>query len=129
MKTAEKRMYQRANGYVQKSSFLLILIAGLLMMQTAAWARDGRAIAAAGGARWGYNNANAYGYWYGPTPAQRPANSSGRAASTLPPGYLAKLPDGAVSTVIFGKQYYWANGTDYSAVMYGGRTVYVVANP
>jgi hypothetical protein len=98
-------------------------------------ARDGRIAAAAGGAavgaRWGYNRAvndNNFGWWYAPTPTQTAVAGAGT-VSSLPSGYLDRLPDGAVPIVIFGKRYYFANGTDYSPVFYGGRTVYVVANP
>jgi len=124
-----------AKACARRVILLLSIVAGLTTLLEPALARDGRVAAAAGGAalgaRWGYNRANYdnnFGYWYAPTPTQAAVAGAGT-VSSLPSGYLDRLPDGAVPIVIFGKRYYFANGTDYSPVFYGGRTVYVVANP
>jgi hypothetical protein len=109
----------------------IALLAGAAVLQGAAEARDGRAIAAGAGYRAGYNRNNyglGYGYWGidGAVPSSGGPTDSGTSAPT---NYITKLPADAAAVIIFGQKYYFADGNYYSPVFYNGGTVYVIANP
>lgn len=112
----------------------LVLLAGsvLCFAQSAAEAR-GLALAAGRGYRAGVYRGFGYGAfpygYYGDTTSIQSSGSSSAPSSSLPSGALRTLPSGAAPVVVFGKTYYFANGNYYSPKMYGGSTIYVVANP
>lgn len=67
---------------------------------------------------WGYNNLNVTVN----VPTSNPD-------SPYPPGTLMTLPAGSAPVVVFGKTYFFVNGTYYSPQKIAGRVVFVPANP
>ena len=114
MKSPANRISQSSSGHFRVG--LLIIIAGTAFL-----------LESSGVEARGYRYAgNRYGYWYGYGTG---VGGGGASSATVPTGYIAALPAGAAPVIVFGKTYYFANGTYYSPEFYGGTTVYVVANP
>jgi hypothetical protein len=66
---------------------------------------------------------------YGYSSAVSTGSTGGHNYSSLPSGYVSKLPSDAAPVVVFGKTYYYSSGNYYSPVFYGGCTYYAPANP
>jgi len=76
----------------------------------------------------GYNNGYNSSAYYGNNNTA-PVTISSNPVSSLPNGYYATLPPDAVSVVVMGQTYFFADGNYYSPMIYGGSTVFVLANP
>ena len=85
-------------------------------------------IAATAAYRAGARAAVGYGYGYG-CGYVYPATTTVSPGPSLPAGCILTLPPGAAPVMVMGQSYFFANGNYYSAAIYGGMTVYMLANP